>query len=92
MAENMSISMSMDSLNSTENRWDKGISLYPNYTVESDLLIYLCFPVWLSYELSPVPCEYLRLDLFLTILFSIKQLIELEKKKRLGALMWCNAT
>lgn len=87
----MSISMSMDSLNSTENRWDKGISLYPNYTVESDLLIYLCFPVWLSYELSPIPCGCLRLDLFLTILFSIKQLIELEKKC-LSELMWRNAT
>lgn len=69
MAQNKSISMSMDSRNSTENWLDKGISLYPNYTVGADLLIYLCVPVWLRYEVSFIPCGFLCLDIILDYSF-----------------------
>lgn len=61
--------MSMDSMNSTENWLDKGISLYPNYTVGADLLIYLCVSVWLRYEVSFIPRGCLCLDIILDYSF-----------------------
>lgn len=64
-AQNKSISMSMDPVNSTENCLDEGISLYPNYTVGANLLIYLCVAVWLRYEVSFIPCGCLSLDIIL---------------------------
>lgn len=90
-AQNKSISMSMDPKNSTEDWLDKGISLYPNYTVGADLLIYLCVPVWLRYKVSFLPCGCLCLDIILDYSF-FDQTTHWIRKKRFDTLMWCNLT
>lgn len=89
MAQNKSISMSMDSMNSTENWLDKGISLYPNYTVWASLLIYLCIPVWLRYEVSFIPCGCLCLDIILDYSFFNQTTHWMRKNV---SVHWCSAT
>lgn len=91
-AQNKSISMSMDPMNSTENWLDKGISLYPNYTVGADLLIYLCVPVWLRYKVSLLPCGCLCLDIILDYSFFDQTTHWIRKKKKNVPVHWCGAT
>lgn len=83
----------MDSMNSTENWMDKGISLCPNYTVGADLLIYLCAPVWLRYEVSlrSLWMSLLRYDSWL-FFFSDQTSHWIGKKKIKNlSVHWCRA-
>lgn len=89
MAQNKSISMSMDSMNSTETWFDKGISLYPNYAVGVDLFIYLCVPVWLRHEVSFILGGCLCRDIIRDYSFFDQTTHWIRK----NALMhWCSAT
>ena len=90
-AQNKSISMSMDSMNSTENWMDKGISLCPNYTVGADLLIYLCAPVWLRYEVSLRSPWMSLLRYYSWLFFFFRSNKSLNGGKKNLSVHWCSA-